>query len=402
MYSRVSAQYEWIRNNVCTFSKNPPDWFNCKAAAPVPTPVPTPTLSPIQVGLRNLLIVVTLDSNPTETGWRLTILSEEDERADEDIIIEMPVGSYDDSEAGATFQYDVTVNGEKFYNMTIYETMGNGFGGTVLVSDLTTPEMSVLIYEPGFTDTSGTIVSHGFYVGFSPAQFLTLNLVFDVFPNELAFCITNDDDGTILALAWFGTFDTSYKSATAIIPIYGPSADDRGYTLRIWDSNNDGICCQWGDGRYDLYLGDPNVGGMFLGGGSGNYGAEGTFPFVIMGDSSLVSSVSTPLPSSFIPMIPSTKPTLRPADHETPQEDPRVPTLTSGPAPTLKPLDGVRPMKDDVADDRGGALNESDAVKGETIISAAAYDTSSSTMDRICHAWSLLVIVYSFSWLINN
>ncbi len=417
MYSRVSAQYAWIQSSVCAFSKYPPEWFDCEAAAPVPTPTPTPTLPPIPDGKHNLLIVVTLDVNPTETGWRLSTLSEEDE--DEVIIFDMPVGSYDDSDAGATFQYDVVVDIEQFYNMTIYDTMGNGFGGTFLVSDLTTPEMSVLKYEPGFTATSGTIVSHGFYVGSSPPQYLTLDFVFDVFPNELAFDITNDDDGIIFALAWFGTFDTSYTSATAVIPIYGPSAVDRGYTLRIWDSNNDGICCQWGDGRYDLYLGDPDEGGTFLGGGSGNYGAEGTFPFVVVGDSSLAMSLSTSFPSSVAPMMPSNKPTLRPAVLEPPQEDARVPTLTSGSsapthfssAPALELTGAVRPIKDDalapsVNDNHGGAFfHESDGSNNEpeSVVSAAAYDTSASARSRMhCAVLHVLIVVASSSLLMHS
>ncbi len=422
VYSRVSAQYAWIQSNVCAFSKYPPEWFDCEAAAPVPTPTPTPTSSPIPESKHKLLIVVTLDVNSTETGWRLSTLSEEDDGADEVIIFDMPVGSYDYSDAGATFQYDIVVDIEQFYNMTIYDTMGNGFGGTVLVSDLTTPEMSVLTYEPGFTAISGTIVSHGFYVGSSPPQYLTLDLVFDVFPNELAFDIINDDDGIIFALAWFGTFDTSYTSATAIIPIYGPSAVDIGYTLRIWDSNDDGICCQWGDGRYDLYLGDPDSGGMFLGGGSGNYGDEKTFPFVVKGDASLAMSQSTPLPtSSDVSMMPSNKPTLIPVVLKPPQEDPRVPTVASGSsapahfssAPTIKLKGGVRPMKDDALapsvndNHHGGAFfHESDGTNnepGNNVVSAAANDTSASARSRIHSAvWHVLIVVASSLLLMHS
>ena len=415
VYSRVSAQYEWIQSNVCAFSKSPPDWFDCASAAPVPTPTPTPTSSPIPEGKHNLLVVVTLDANPMETGWRLSTLGEGDD-ADEAIIFDMPVGSYADSDAGAIFQYNVQVDNEQFYNMTIFDSIGNGFGGTVLVSDLTTPEMSVLMYEPGFTDVSGTIVSHGFYVGSSPPQYLTLNLVFDVFPNELAFDISNDDDDIIFALAWFGTFDTSYKSATAFIPIYGPSIDDRGYTLRIWDSNNDGICCQWGDGRYDLYLGDPDSGGTLLVGGSGNYGTAGTFPFVIMGDSSLALPLTTSLPSSLVPMRPSTKPSLRP---------PVLVTTTSGSAATpaegiaidhnagnefgtmSKPLNSssTLPLKDDAAvpkkEVEDHAMNDGTNTGSDktTVVSAEAYDASSST-DRKVYARVILMVVASSLWLV--
>lgn len=41
VYSRVSAQYEWIQSNVCSFSKNPPDWFNCDDAVPAASIAPS-------------------------------------------------------------------------------------------------------------------------------------------------------------------------------------------------------------------------------------------------------------------------------------------------------------------------------------------------------------------------
>lgn len=398
MYSRVSAQYEWIQSNVCAFSNYPPDWFNCEAAAPVPTPAPTPALSPGQI---KLLIVIELDDNPSETGWRLSNLSERD--GDEDIIFEMPVGSYANSDVGLTFQYEAIVDDEGFYNMTIYESMGNGFGGTLVVSDLRSSDLPVLMNEPGFTAISGTVVSHGFYVGSAPPQYLTLNFVFDVFPNELAFDISNDDDGMIFALAWFGTFDSSYTSATVTIPIYTPSSGDQGYTLKMWDANEDGICCKWGDGRYDLYLGDPDAGGTFLGGSRGNYGAEGTFPFVIRGESSLILSTTTSPPSSLVTTRSSNKPTLRPTALAITSEDPRVPTMSYENAsipsnespPTSISSDAFFPIKDDDATSSNGVNGATKNESESTIVTSAASDTSAAMISTRIFLLNAVIAVAS-------
>lgn len=46
VYARASAQYEWIQSNVCSFSKYPPDWFNCEDAAPASLPSDSPSFQP--------------------------------------------------------------------------------------------------------------------------------------------------------------------------------------------------------------------------------------------------------------------------------------------------------------------------------------------------------------------
>lgn len=226
MYSRVSAQYEWIQSNVCSFSKYPPDWFNCEDAAPALPPSVSSVLPDPEEGKTNILIQVTLDGNPIETGWRLTTLPEE-EGVEGVILLGMPVGSYVESDANQTYQYEIMIDSEQFYNMTVFDSMGDAFEGSVFVADETTPDLLVLMHEPGFI--SSTSESQAFYPGYSPEQFLTLSFVFDDYPEELSFMISNDANHITFALMDSGTFDNSTLSATINVPIYGPSKGDQAF-----------------------------------------------------------------------------------------------------------------------------------------------------------------------------
>lgn len=348
VYSRVSAQYEWIRTTVCDLSINPPDYFKCpgvqSGAIPVstspiqpaspqnnptyeptlrPTPAPTvpetpsPTRSPVPNGKRRLSIEVQLDDTPAETGWRLTTLSE-DKDTNESIIYEVDVGSFSNSvDEGNLKEYDILVDDDTFYNLTIFDSAGNGFAGTVAVHEGDT----LLVREPGFSAVSGMAVSHGFYVGSSPEKFLTLDFRFDGYAEEVAYEIKNDADGIIFALAWFKTFGTDDQTATVTIPIYGPKGGDQVYTMRLWDAGEDGICCSWGDGSYQLYLGDVESGTLMQMGGE--YGQKETFQFTIEGyDQPSISPTHNPTKS------PSFSPTTRPTD---------APTKSPSRSPTMSP-----------------------------------------------------------------
>ena len=71
VYSRISAQYDWIREQVCGHSDEPPDYLQCTedmkfTPAPTPSPptmkptTPMPTHSPLPDGRKRLLVVITI------------------------------------------------------------------------------------------------------------------------------------------------------------------------------------------------------------------------------------------------------------------------------------------------------------------------------------------------------
>jgi len=340
VYSRISAQYDWIQSQVCERSVDPPDSFDCvddtPPAAPTtpsptrqpitPAPVtPSPTRSPIPADSRRLRVVIQLDDWPQQTGWSLASM-------EGSVVYEMPIGSYGSSDASKVLEYEMVVDSEKFYNLTIFDRYGNGFAGKLDVFEGVGSEEKTLVREPGFTSISGTIVSHGFYVGSSPEQFLTLKFDFDYFAHEVAYEIKNDGDATIFALAWFDTFSKETVSETMIIPIYGPERGDQQYTLRLWDNGNDGICCTWGQGGYQLFVGDLGDNNL-LRSGDGNYGSGEEFQFVVEGD---------PPPTMAPTLEPSKGPTREPSKLPTavPSVSPSTEMPTKDPSmrPTYSPI----------------------------------------------------------------
>jgi trypsin len=60
VYSRVSRQYDWIRDQVCELAESPPDSFDCQKATP-------PDNSNDQK--RAVTVEIFLDRFPKETGW---------------------------------------------------------------------------------------------------------------------------------------------------------------------------------------------------------------------------------------------------------------------------------------------------------------------------------------------
>ncbi len=284
MYSRVSAQYDWIRNTVCEMSRDPPRWYDCPTPSPVPV-TPSPSRSPIPHDKLQLSIDIELDEYPEETGWVLSTLPDNDDEdgvdaSSEEVVYAKPIGSYAASDAGAVLQYRVLVDAEGWYNLTIYDSAGNGFAGTldVELDAGVQSESRSLVKEPGFTEVSGNAVSYAMYVGSSPPRYLTLNLLFDDYSASVggvAYELRSDDDDFIFALAWYETYYSTTGSESVRIPIYGPSGGDRTYTLRFWA----------GDVSYELYLGDPEADATLLNVGSGAGGTDETFRFVIDGDS---------------------------------------------------------------------------------------------------------------------
>lgn len=240
VYSRISAQYKWIRENICenTISADTKRIFSCGSgdgdgtSTPTgsandhtypPTEFPTPVLIPVSStptgdgettstptgserdptyppsfppvithttpppvhnGKILLLISVELDDKPTDTAWKLTTLSGGDN--DNNIIYEVNIGEYDLSQAYKIVEHEVIVDSEQFYRLTIYDQSGDGFSGTVTIfRDYATEPENALVHEPGFTDVSGTEVNHGFYAGDNPESVVTLYFEFDSYPQEV-------------------------------------------------------------------------------------------------------------------------------------------------------------------------------------------------------------------------
>jgi len=74
-----------------------------------------------------------------------------------------------------------------------------------------------------------------------------LTIVFDTYPEETSWEITSQADGSVVASG--GTYGSEPDGSTLNVNIF---LEDGCYTFTIFDAFGDGICCNYGNGFYDL------------------------------------------------------------------------------------------------------------------------------------------------------
>ncbi len=105
-----------------------------------------------------------------------------------------------------------------------------------------------------------------------PCNDLNLNFVFDSFPEEIVWSITDQATGMVVASASLGTY-AGNAGGTSDETI---SLPDGCYTWQIQDiPYADGICCAYGDGSYTLSC------GAIIHAAGGDYGAGESIDFCV-------------------------------------------------------------------------------------------------------------------------
>ncbi|WP_353780180.1 hypothetical protein [Winogradskyella sp. 3972H.M.0a.05] len=149
------------------------------------------------------------------------------------------------------------------YEGSLEVTFGNfenleDFVTNVLVLRLDIPEGTAVI---GFETTTIN------YVKEFVCPDLVLNIIFDTYPQETSWEITNSG-GSVVASGDMYAGETTLTEDLCL--------PDGCYTFTIFDSFGDGICCGYGDGSYEITL-DGNVlisGGTFGADESQNFCVE--------------------------------------------------------------------------------------------------------------------------------
>ena len=106
------------------------------------------------------------------------------------------------------------------------------------------------------------------------SAFFLINLRADDFPTEIAWRLTREE--TLDVASGYLVSAEGYEIASVA---FGSLVEPGGewswrlclepgrYAFRLEDSWGDGLCCEWGEGRWDAWLDD-----VWIGGGDGNYG----------------------------------------------------------------------------------------------------------------------------------
>jgi len=266
----VSSQYEWIRKTVCVHSSQAPESFKCNELSPedlegggIKFPVEEEEID----GDKTFVTVeVALDDKPEDFSWLVSTLASNGQS-----VATVPPGFYA-GYANFAFHHKLEVKTNQFYRISLRDKEGDGLSGYVAVYRGSVPILSNLImydklfYKAGGTDL--TRADHAFYTGKELPNFYTLSLTFDKFPNDLWWKLESVTDGVILAQKPPGWYNENFElmTVTETIPVFGGERTDNvSYRFTIGDAYpceddqtkvcGDGICCNYGNGKYELYSG---------------------------------------------------------------------------------------------------------------------------------------------------
>jgi hypothetical protein len=173
IYSRVSSQYDWIRETVCQHSREAPDSFGCSGGINGTGP---PQEEEVEFGGEPYLTLeVSLDEQPEEFSWILSSLSGEGGAR---MIATVPPGFY----AGYsryTFHHKIQVNPNQFYRISLRDSFGDGMKGYVAVYRGKALLSNLIMMERQFFDEARTDfkrLDHAIYAGENPPSFFSLEI----------------------------------------------------------------------------------------------------------------------------------------------------------------------------------------------------------------------------------
>ena len=263
VYSRISSQYEWIRETVCNHTSYAPESFQCGNSGGAGGSAFLQDDAPPD-GKKYVTLEVSLDEQPEEFSWVVSTIEGESSR----MVASVPPHFYA-GYVNYTFHHKLEVNPNQFYRISLRDKFGDGLKGYVAVYRGSVPILNNLImYESLFYDKDSTDnkrIDHAFYTGeFTPAYF-SLAIRFDKYPKDVWWKLESETDGVILAQRPPGWYNERFALMSIVekIPAFGARPNVPSYRFTIGDSYpcdgnpsetcGDGICCNYGDGKFELY-----------------------------------------------------------------------------------------------------------------------------------------------------
>jgi len=277
VYSRVSSQYDWIRETVCSHSLSAPESFDCgESSGSNGTDTGfTPPEDENDESKSYVTLEVSLDEKPEEFSWIVSNLSSQSSQ----LLATIPPGFYS-GYTNYTFHHKLQVSPNQFYRISLRDTFGDGLKGYAAVYRGGVPILSNLImYEHYENKTDVKRVDHAFYTGKDPPSYFTLAIKFDKYPKDLWWKLESVTDSVILAQRPPGWYNDRFElmSIAEKIPVFGERPNQPEYRFTIGDSYpcdddptktcGDGICCNYGEGQFQLFAGDVEDNNLLSNGG---------------------------------------------------------------------------------------------------------------------------------------
>jgi len=262
IYSRISSQYNWIKSVVCDMAEKPPPAFGCSKDYSPEGPT------------RPVTLELSLDRFPGETGWILR-------RSDGKSVAYFEIGGYmNTSEKLVITVLQLEVN--KSYSLTMLDGYGDGlkFDNGYYKLWLGDPYIHGLIFSG---TTYGKFVTHDFFVPEqivvpvkpdpAPAPipmnpptslptteqagpYLTLGIKFDDYPEEVGWAITSVETQELLLSKPIGFYEgMKNEIVLETIPFPMTATKSSQYIFAMLDKSRDGLCCDKGQGMYQVFYG---------------------------------------------------------------------------------------------------------------------------------------------------
>lgn len=277
MYARVSEEFDWIKENVCNLSANPPAYFGCgggtgpdPTSAPVaptpapPTPTPPAPTPPISVDLTFIFVEFELDQFPEETSW--IVRDSSNSR-----VGGVSQNEYDNLSQFATTSKTLSVPVDSAYTFILRDSFGDGFQGKLTVYLGNSADQNKII---GYYDGSNSFETFGrkridFVAGNSgiiggPAPLpdglvaVVVTVTLDSWPEETSWKIKDVATNSFVQGAsvkpGFYTYDAPGSTVEHTVNL----PKDSQYKFILKDSIGDGL-----EGHVTLYAG--TAGGVVLG-----------------------------------------------------------------------------------------------------------------------------------------
>ncbi len=263
---------------MCDWAEKPPNYFGCQ---PRPDPPKGPT--------RPVTMQIKLDRFPGETGWLIR-------RADGKTVSYIPIGGYKNAKENIVLSV-MQLEVKKTYTLTMLDGYGDGIkfdGGFYKLWLGDTPYMSGLITSGS---TYNKFVSFTFYVpevvlapptpsapvqpvpgpspgGLLPAPgptiakktpaptgdegfYITLGIKFDENPEEIGWAITSVETQELLFSKEIGSYKGK-KNDVVVEKVLLPESASKSskFIFAILDDGRDGLCCEKGQGFYQVFYGN--------------------------------------------------------------------------------------------------------------------------------------------------
>lgn len=277
VYSRISEHYDWIRDNVCEMSDNPPQYMNCPIKPYPPGRIDSP---PVEI-----TITIKFDEYRGESGWLLESIP------DFRNVAFRPFGSYSSAlsvDENNSISETLRLQSGRFYLLTMMDEFSDGFccdsGRGFFLVEASHERNPIVPTTLGLLWTKYTLrraffVSEPDDAGPNPPTFVTIVLTLGLQgnPSKFLYFAMENTQYDVMMLYEIQPFviaasESRVSESGAVysqvykVPVFDAEYGEQRYNIISYDDNEGAS-----KASFEVYLGEVSPANLLLA-QSGNYG----------------------------------------------------------------------------------------------------------------------------------